>query len=221
MDMTERTLDWRPHWDPRSNAFRFATVPMCASLRERRVIMRKKSVHLDQGREGACTGFGLAHVLNESPRSQPVNVGLARDLYYEARRQDEWEGESYEGSSVNGVMKAGRLFGYVKSWLWATTVAEARHGLSYHGAGEAGTWWWSGMSDVDDDGFIHPTGTKEGGHAYAVAGYGFLNGSRRLWIENSWGQGWGVNGGAWIWEFDFMALLADGGELAFPSKVRL
>jgi hypothetical protein len=193
---------------------------MCASLTYRTNIMRTKSVHLDQGQEGACTGFGEEHVRALSPYPQAASNTTAQNVYYEARRQDEWEGENYEGSSVNGAMKAARQMGLITSWKWATTTVEAAHGLSYHGAGELGSWWYAGMWDTDDNGFVHPTGSKVGGHAYAIAGYKYINGGRAYRIENSWGPSWGDNGGAWISEFDFAALLADDGELAFPTKVR-
>ena len=64
---------------------------------------------LDQGQEGACTGFGLAAVANYllrrrrvSPDQQPVSP---RMLYEMARRYDEWPGENYSGSSARGAMK--------------------------------------------------------------------------------------------------------------------
>lgn len=221
MTRPDVVLDWRPKPDPRSEAFRFTNIPMCSSLATRNQIQRVKSVHLNQFQEGACTGFGEEHVRALSPYPQHTSNLIAREVYLEARRQDEWPGEDYEGSSVNGAMKAARLFGYITSWMWARTTSEARHGLSYHGAGEAGTWWWTGMWDTDSNGFIHPTGYKEGGHAYAVSGFGWLNGGRYYTIENSWGPDWGVNGSARIWETDLLMLLDDDGELAFPKKVRL
>jgi hypothetical protein len=64
---------------------------------------------LDQGQEGACTGFGLATVVNYlllrrklPPDLTPVS---ARMLYEMAKRYDEWPGEYYEGSSARGAMK--------------------------------------------------------------------------------------------------------------------
>jgi hypothetical protein len=218
--VTERTFNWRPHWDPRSNAHIFTNVPMCSTLRERLTTMRTKTVWLDQGQEGACTGFGAEHARALSPYPQATTNLGARTVYLLAQQMDEWDGEDYEGSSVNGAMKASRHIGLIKAWRWATTGAEARHGLSYHGAGEMGSWWYEGMWDTDEFGFIHPTGQKVGGHAYAIAGYRFINGNRAYRIENSWGKEWGVNGGAWISEFDFLTLLNDDGDLAFPVKVR-
>ena len=56
-----------------------------------------------------CTGFGLATVAHYLlirrhvvPDRTPVSP---RMLYDMARRYDEWEGESYDGSSARGAMK--------------------------------------------------------------------------------------------------------------------
>lgn len=221
-------LDWRPnpaHWAT-SNLHRFTATPMCSSLSARPRIMRRKAVWLDQGQEGACTGFGEEHVQALSPYPQPTSDTLAREVYYLARRHDEWEGEDYEGSSVNGAMRAARELGRVKAWKWARTVEEAAHGLSYHGAGEAGTWWHQGMVYPDVDGHVHPTGPEVGGHAYALAGFEWAHNPRvgrmmrRYWIDNSWGSSWGRDGGAWIWEDELGTLLGRQGELAFPTKAR-
>jgi len=65
---------------------------------------------LDQGREGACTGFGLSCVINYlrwikaglPPKMDSVSP---RMLYTLARRHDEYEGENYEGSSCRGALK--------------------------------------------------------------------------------------------------------------------
>lgn len=217
----ERTFDWVPKWDPRSSSHLFSVTPMCATLTARASIMRTKSLHLDQGTEGACTGFGEEHVRALSPYPQVTTNDWGRAVYLEARRQDEWEGEDYEGSSVNGAMRAARHLGLIKSWKWAISTAEARHGLSYHGAGEMGSWWYDGMWDTDDHGFVHPLGQTIGGHAYAIAGYRIINGAVAYRIENSWGPSWGDNGGAWISEAGFATLLHTGGELAFPTKVRI
>ena len=60
---------------------------------------------LDQGQEGACTGFGLAAVINIQlqGRSEDRQVS-ARMLYEMAKKFDEWEGEDYSGSSCRGAV---------------------------------------------------------------------------------------------------------------------
>jgi len=77
---------------------------------------------LDQGKEGACTGFGLATVANYLlsrrkvvPDSAPVS---ARMLYEMARRYDEWPGEDYSGSSARGAMKGWHKHGVCQEDDW-------------------------------------------------------------------------------------------------------
>lgn len=65
---------------------------------------------LNQGREGACTGFGLACVINylrwRAAKMPAVFESVSpRMLYHFARRYDEYEGENYEGSSCRGALK--------------------------------------------------------------------------------------------------------------------
>lgn len=70
----------------------------------------KAGLVLNQGQEGACTGFGLACVINYlrwrgagmPKKLEPVSP---RMLYHFARRFDEYEGESYDGSSCRGALK--------------------------------------------------------------------------------------------------------------------
>ena len=77
---------------------------------------------LDQGIEGACTGFGLAavcHYLLRNRRIEPDNTPVsARMLYEMARRYDEWPGEEYEGSSARGAMKGWHKHGVCSEALW-------------------------------------------------------------------------------------------------------
>lgn len=70
----------------------------------------KAGLILDQGAEGACTGFGLACVVNQLrwrkaryPKKLP-SVS-PRMLYNFARRYDEYAGEDYDGSSCRGALK--------------------------------------------------------------------------------------------------------------------
>lgn len=218
--MTIRKFDWRPHWDQRSNAFMLGAAgpSMCTSTTSHGRSMRVKSVVLDQGREGACTGFGSEHALALSPRSKPTSNEQAQAVYHRARQLDEWPGEDYEGSSVNGAMLAEREMGRVRGWLWARTTQDIAHALSYHGAGVMGSYWWEGMWNVDMNGYVSPSGTRVGGHAYAIGGFETINGERRFRIDNSWGLGWGVQGSAWIREEHLQILLADEGEFAVPQK---
>lgn len=85
---------------------------------------------LDQGEEGACTGFALAAVINflvhrrlggRGGRPRSVSPRMLYDL---ARRYDEWPGETYEGSSARGAMKAWVRHGVCGERAWPA----GRHG---------------------------------------------------------------------------------------------
>lgn len=92
-----------------------------------------KSLVLNQGKEGACTGFGLAATINyllwrravlgKSDKKQlkkselPAQVSQ-RMLYHLARFYDEWPGEDYEGSSCRGAVKAWYKHGVCSLKLW-------------------------------------------------------------------------------------------------------
>ncbi|MCG3136024.1 MAG: hypothetical protein HMLKMBBP_03819 [Planctomycetes bacterium] len=77
---------------------------------------------LNQGREGACTGYALATVVHALLRTRAARRDLtlvsARMLYDMARRHDEWPGERYEGSSARGAMKGWHKHGACAEKLW-------------------------------------------------------------------------------------------------------
>jgi hypothetical protein len=77
---------------------------------------------LDQGSEGACTGYGLATVANYLLTRRKVEPDRApvspRMLYEMARRYDEWPGENYSGSSARGAMKGWHRHGVCGETQW-------------------------------------------------------------------------------------------------------
>lgn len=74
---------------------------------------------LDQGQEGACTGFAMAAVINFLLAKRGKKHGVSPRMLYElARRYDEWPGEDYEGSSARGAMKAWVKHGVCRRTTW-------------------------------------------------------------------------------------------------------
>lgn len=75
---------------------------------------------LDQGREGACTGFGLAAVINllKHRAGQEGFCASMRMLYEMARKHDEWPGEDYEGSSCRGAIRGWHNMGVCTDGEW-------------------------------------------------------------------------------------------------------
>ncbi len=190
---------------------------------------------LDQGREGACTGFGLATVANYlrmtlglDPSADRVS---ARMLYIMARRYDEWEGEAYDGSSARGAMKGWHKHGVCGAALWSDQdlkadldTARAADALkrplgayfrvnhkdlvAMHSAiSEVGVLYgtarvhqgWMDVKPGDED-IVFKDGTV-GGHAFAIVGYDMQG----IWIQNSWGPGWGSGGLARVSYDDWLA----------------
>lgn len=75
---------------------------------------------LDQGEEGACTGFGLAAVinlLNVMKRDLRFKAS-PRMLYEMAKKHDEWPGEDYEGSSCRGAISGWKNMGVCSEKDW-------------------------------------------------------------------------------------------------------
>lgn len=84
---------------------------------------------LDQGVEGACTGFGLATVVHYLLRTRRVVPDAApvspRMLYEMARRYDEWPGTEYSGSSARGAMKGWHKHGVCSEQAWRYEAGRA------------------------------------------------------------------------------------------------
>lgn len=74
---------------------------------------------LDQGMEGACTGFALAGAINFLLAQRRLKRRVSPRMLYEmARCYDEWPGENYEGSSARGAMKGWARHGVCERGLW-------------------------------------------------------------------------------------------------------
>lgn len=120
-----RTLDARPDTlDFRDRMFvpTLCEVPAELTLADYERRLRGKALIMDQGEEGACSGFGLAACCNyllrareKYPDKSPVSP---RMLYEIAKRYDEWRGEDYDGSSARGAMKGWHKHGVCAAQLW-------------------------------------------------------------------------------------------------------
>jgi hypothetical protein len=184
----------------------------------------------DQGQDLSCTGFSLAHVVDflrfrEIGGDSPQRVS-ARMLYEMAKKNDEWSGSNYEGSSIRGAIKGLFRNGVcseaaapddptVESWSLTYEMAkearETRLGAyyrlqpdlsDYHAAlNEVGVIYASAQIHSNwtkpANGHIVPGGKPAGGHAFTVVGYDEAG----FWILNSWGSQWGTNGLA-HWSYD-------------------
>jgi pimeloyl-ACP methyl ester carboxylesterase len=179
---------------------------------------------LDQGKEGACTGFGLATVANYLLRDRGKKAAAdevsAWMLYAMAKRYDEWPGEEYSGSSARGAMKGWHKHGVCASRLWKDATGAAD--LDEQRAADAitrpmGAYFRVNHRDlvamhaaISEVGILYATArvhagwqqVREGDQEIAyspdvIGGHAFaIVGYDRegLWIQNSWGPAWGSGG---------------------------
>lgn len=225
----DRRLDRVPHYDDRSKDYPIRAVLREAGIRQPRSYSWAYA-QLDQGQEGACTGFAVT--MEAAARPVPVfgdparydldEIALgsvAREVYYRARELDEWPGEAYEGSSALAAVKAGVERGWYSEYRWAlgpgpeAAAEDVILSLGYLGPVVMGTNWYEDMYEaVGEDEFLDVSGRATGGHAYLLTRY-----SRKLdavWTPNSWGGA----GQGWIRRGDLVKLLAEHGEAVIPVK---
>jgi hypothetical protein len=171
-------------------------------------------VWLDQGTEGACVGFSWAHELSAEPSVYHVGETGAQLIYREAQQIDEWPGEDYEGTSVLAGVKIVKSLGFIEEYRWGFSLSDVLDAVVNIGPVVLGTNWYEGMWNTDQDGYIWPTGSLQGGHAIAIIGYDHERGA--VLLHNSWGQSWGVDGRAWVSVPSLEFLLDNQGEACIP-----
>lgn len=216
-----RVFDRVPNWDARNadHPLQLLAEPDEAVV-ERPLKTKTWTIPdvLDQGNEGACTGFGTSHMLSSTPRPRPgVTDRFAFTLYKEAQRRDEWPGEDYEGSSVLGAMRASVAAGYISRYVWPRTAREVAVAISYFGPVVIGVDWYARMMETDPDGLVHVEGRVVGGHCVAVTGFNHATGV--FTFPNSWGESWGKHGFGRLAYADLDRLLGSNGEAALATKV--
>lgn len=180
----------------------------------------------DQGSTSHCVAYSWSHWIEDGPviqdgitpnRPKPM-LDPAR-LYKECQLRDPWPGTNYAGTSIRAGAKILKDLNIIKEYRWASSVVDISNALLTVGPVVVGTKWYKNMSRPNSKGYVTPTGTNEGGHAYILNG---VNTVKRVFrIKNSWGKDWGVSGFAFITFDDFEKLLKDGGEgcVAIENKL--
>ncbi|MCA8977065.1 MAG: C1 family peptidase [Planctomycetes bacterium] len=229
----KRTFDARPdHADFRDRLYQVSlvNVPATIPLAEYR---NAKVPILDQGEEGACTGFGLAtvaHYLLRTRRGGGVAARVSPRMFYQmAKRYDEWPGTSYEGSSARGAVKGWHKHGVCSERLWPNSGVANR--LTNEREADAARVPLGAYYRVNTKDLAHMhAAMTEVGVLYATsmvhAGWdrvgkdGIIPFSKEVdgghayalvaydehgfWLQNSWGRSWGKQGFARISYADWL-----------------
>jgi hypothetical protein len=216
---------WRSRHDPASRSF--GVVDRLAGKAPLRDVHLPWTPVLNQGKEGACVGFGVADAVNVlrasgAPVPAFIDDAGALDLYHAAQRVDDIPGESYTGTSVLAGMKAGAGAGLFGGYLWDFgTSAIAQTLLQLHTPVVVGVPWFDGMYDTGPGGVVHVAGKLVGGHCLCIVGLSMKgpNGEPGPWFvwRNSWGESYGVGGDGFVHHRDLGKLLRGQGEAAVPT----
>jgi hypothetical protein len=224
-----KTFNWKPTFDERSKDF-----PIRATIAERprrRNKLWRTGQVLDQGREGACVGFGWTADALSTPVSvdlSRVKASVPRDptafahyIYQRAKVLDPWEGTDYEGTSVLAGAKAMREAGLIKEFRWCFGIDDVIDAVLTKGPVVLGIYWYESMYDAPE-GIVSVSGKIVGGHCITAVGYKLAasstTGEDCVILQNSWGPDWGKNGLAEIRVSQLDELLKNTGEACVPSK---
>jgi hypothetical protein len=222
----ERVLDWTSTHDPRSK--NYAVRSILPAPVQRRPVFWKEGPVLNQGREGACVGYGWTAELLAEPFTPSPNptVAAAQDYatlaYRRAQKIDDIPGENYEGTSVLAGAKIMQEDGQIGSYRWCFGSWDIRDCIISYGPVVIGIPWYSGMYRTTRNGVVTVEGDHVGGHCLVVTGYDpsyVVNGKAQevfRW-RNSWGTSYGINGSGIIKYRDLTALLLQGGEACVPE----
>jgi hypothetical protein len=187
-ETSDRRLDRIPDFDERSRNFRAVALVPTTELRSKTWGL---SWLLDQGEQGACTNFGLAHNRLGSPKpirlpivqdtgAEPSATGFAirpRDaeqlafkLYGRSKQLDPFPGEEYEGTTMLAAAKAWREAKLLGSFRWCFGIDELLITLARLGPVVLASDWLDSMFDPGPNGLLDVTGRFAGGHAYDATG---------------------------------------------------
>jgi hypothetical protein len=230
-------LDWVSQHDPESLNYPIRAV-MASTVEKRPKLWKPPAFALDQGREGACVGFGWTGELIGSPfpdRTAQEGVAnlYARGHYLRAKQIDEFPGEDYDGTSVLAGAKVAQERDFLDEYRWALSVEDLRDAVITTGPAVLGIPWYEDMYETRPSGLVEVGGELVGGHCIYVYGYHPAMRIRGEDYEsrfevfrwrNSWGASYGNNGSGLIRLEDLRDLLKTWGEACIPvtrRKVRL
>lgn len=178
---------------------------------------------LDQGQNGSCTGNAGTHNLGcdmfwgagsgvLSTVDATADETYATALYSDATKVDPFPGTfppDDTGSDGLSVAKVLKSRGLISGYQHATSLNAALTALA-DGPVMIGSDWLEDMFYPDADGRLILTGAVAGGHEYILDELDVEQ--QRVWMHNSWGSSWGIEGRAWMTWDDLGTLLSGDGD---------
>lgn len=214
---TDPRLKRHVNHDERSRAYAFDTggLAIVSAKHARRIPV------LDQGNLGSCTGNAGIGCLGTDPyydtmagrNAYVLDEAGAVQLYSDATAADDYPGQyppDDTGSDGLTIAKVLTAHGEISGYQHTFSLDDALKALGVTPV-ICGTTWLENMFNPGPDGQLTVSGAVAGGHEYVVDEIDAD--AKRVWITNSWGTGWGVDGRAWMSFDDWGRLLADNGDV--------
>ena len=147
---------------------------------------------LDQGNLGSCTGNASAHCVSTRPFGLRLTEENAVSVYSLATKLDSYQGTyppNDTGSDGLSACKALVQIGYAKTCTDFAGYTDALARVQLQPI-IVGMNWYASQFSVNNCGGMTVSGALEGGHEVEIVGYDA--GNKRVWLQNSWGNSWGV-----------------------------
>lgn len=182
-------------------------------------------IRLNQGKEGACVGFGWTGFLNSRPISHTYDDAFAFELYHKATTMDQYPGDwrtGQQGTDVRVGAKVVMGYGNINGYAFAKNVDEVAAWLLNSGPVVIGVPWYHSMDDYQGEKAYCYVDTKtgvRGWHSVVVDAVDYTSGTDDDWFgfPNSWGSGWGNNGRGRFTKKGFNILLNTPGAVAVTA----
>lgn len=193
--------------------------------------------HYDQGNVGQCTMYSAAHLISAGPVTQrpyayeghnppfntiqaycraqqfdKIDYGFSSPTYCQDNRRGD------NGATMRSAAKVLKEMGYITAYWWMRTIDEVLVYLTNEGPVWMGTYWFMRMNSPNEQGFLLPEGSIEGGHAYILDD---INWDKEyVWMMNTWGRGWAHENKAKISFAALRRLLDFDGEAIAINEIR-
>lgn len=219
IETTDPRLGRHVAHDSRSRMFPYRAIPRTALVSKKH---ERAIPVLDQGNLGSCTGNAAVGAVGTAPDYVPwkatfpkakLDETAAVAVYSLATQLDSYPGTyppEDTGSDGLSVAKACKQKGWISGYQWAFSPDAAYTALQDYPI-IVGSNWYGDMFEPLIDGRLLVSGELAGGHEYVVDEIDVEN--ERVWMTNSWGGSWGVNGRAYMTFADFERLLDEQGDV--------
>lgn len=128
-----------------------------------------------------------------------------------------WEPDD-TGSDGLSMAKAMKMLGLIDKYFHAFTYPAVVTALQA-GPVSLGLEWENSMMETQPDGRIAVDFSSGVAGGHEIFAREFDADNDRVWVDNSWGEGWGLDGRGWFQGDELTALLRRSGDVTVPNLV--